>query len=144
METPQTAPPTAPAGAIVRPDEPRHFLVMTRVAGRAVARIGDTVLASSRNALSIEESFGQRHAAPVVYFPPEDVQAALLTPTDATSSCPLKGTAAAYDVETSPRVEGGAWSYHETHDFDRRLTQLESCVAFDRERVTIEIRNDEE
>ena len=142
MDEPQTIAPAVPAGAIVRPDEPRHFMVLEPVEGTVRARVGDTVIASSSRALRVVESFG-REQPPVIYFPPQDVRSELLAPRDETTRCPLKGTAAAFDLDLRPRLADAAWSYQQTRDFDRRLTQLECCVAFDTQRVTVEVTEEQ-
>lgn len=124
-------------GAIARPDEPRHFMVIEPVGGVMTARSGAQLLARSARALRVRE-VGKRIYDPVVYFPPEDVVAAALRPTSGTTTCPLKGNARAFDVLAATVLERAAWSYQETYDFDRRIAQLECCVAFDASRVTVE------
>ncbi|MGH1347055.1 MAG: DUF427 domain-containing protein [Nannocystales bacterium] len=124
-------------GAIVRPDEPRHFMVLEPVEGVVTARVGGRVLARSSAALRVRE-VGKRIYDAVIYFPPQDVEAAALQPTSVVTTCPLKGTAAAFDVAGERVLERAAWSYQKTHDFDGRIAQLESCVAFDASVVTIE------
>lgn len=130
--------PTLVEGAIWRPDEPRHFMVIEPVEGTVTARVGDTVVASSAHAVRVKE-VGLHIYEPVIYFPPQDVRGELLVPVARTTRCPLKGTASYYDIEVQDHVSAGAWSYQQTLGFDRRLTQLESCVAFDRSHVDIEI-----
>lgn len=138
---PHVCPPT-PA-VIRRPDEPRHSMRLEPVAGLVTARVGDTLIATSNRALKVTESFGDRTYEPVIYFPPQDVQADLLAPVEGTTECPLKGTAAYFDIEGPRHVDRGAWSYQRTQDFDRRLTQLECCVAFDRTHVDIDISQEQ-
>ena len=123
--------------AIVRPDEPRHFMVVEPIEGAIIAKIGSTVLARSSRALRVRE-VGRRIYEPVIYFPPEDVEASALKPTDVVTTCPLKGEAVAFDVVADELVERGAWSYQHTFDFDPRIAQLECCVAFDSSRVSVE------
>ncbi len=131
---------TLVTGAIARPEEPRHFMVIERSRGRVRATVGGKVVASSDRALVVKE-VGRAICDPVVYFPPGDVRGELLTPVEGTTACPLKGTASYFDLELGPRIARGAWSYQRTHDFDRRLTELESCVAFDRKHVRIDIED---
>lgn len=117
-------------------------MTIERVVGTAVARIGDTVIASSDRALRVLETAG-RAFGPVIYFPPADVRAQRLRPLEKTTYCPLKGTAAYYDVDLDDGpVAEAAWSYQDTLTFDPRLTQLESCVAFDRKLVAVEVDAD--
>ena len=68
----------------------------------------------------------------------------LLVPIDKTTRCPLKGTASYFDVGGDQPVAEAAWSYQQVLDFDPRLTQLECCVAFYRERVTVEVSDNED
>lgn len=124
-------------GAIARPDEPRHFMVIEPVEGVITARVGTRLLARSSRALRVRE-VGRRIYDPVIYFPPQDVEADALEPTSVSTTCPLKGTAVAFDVAADPVLEVAAWSYQKTYDFDRRIAQLESCVAFDTSVVTVE------
>ncbi len=124
-------------GATARPDEPRHFMVIEPVEGVITARVGAQVLAHSSRALRVRE-VGRRIYDPVVYFPPQDVEATALAPTSVTTACPLKGTAVAFDVVADTVLERAAWSYQTTYDFDRRIAQLECCVAFDTSVVTVE------
>lgn len=127
--------------AIVRPDNPRHYMFVDRVDGAVVARVGARVLARSTRALRVRE-VGARAYPPVLYFPPEDVDAQALVPTNVVTTCPLKGSAAAFDIAGDPVIERGAWSYQHVLDFDRRLTQLECCVAFDASLVTVAVEDD--
>ena len=127
--------------AIVRPDAPWHHMFVERVDGAAVARVGDRVLARSTKALRVRE-IGKRAYAPVLYFPPEDVDSEALVPTNVVTTCPLKGSAAAFDIAGDPVIGRGAWSYQRVLDFDRRLTELECCVAFDASLVEVVVDNE--
>ena len=51
--------------AIVRPDNPRHYMFVDRVDGAVVARVGDRVLARSTRALRVRE-VGARAYPPVL------------------------------------------------------------------------------
>lgn len=128
-------------GRIRRPQRPEHWLVLEPLPGVATAVVGDEVVASSRHALVVRERSG-RGLATVVYFPPEDVRADLLVPTSVFTRCPLKGEARSFDITTEPPIEGGAWSYQQTHAFDPRLVELECRVAFDEQRVRVEVALD--
>ncbi len=127
-----------PVGAIVRPDEPRHFMVIEHAKGTAVARIGERVIAASGHALLVKE-VGRGAYPPVVYFPPGDVHGELLVPVEGTTFCPLKGTASYYDIAGAPPIARAAWSYQQPLTFDPRLSRLECCVAFDPQHVVVEV-----
>ena len=136
--TAKTQPATLVEGAIARPDEPRHFMVIERAPGRATARVGDTVVAASDRALVVKE-VGRGIYDPVIYFPPGDVDGELLAPVEKTTHCPLKGDTRYYDIVGDSPAAEAAWSYRHVLDFDPRLEQLLDCVAFDRAKVTIEL-----
>ncbi len=116
-------------------------MVIEPVVVAVIARCGDRVLARSERALRVRE-VGRQIYDPVIYFPAQDVDATALRPTGIETSCPLKGTAAAFDVATDPVIERGAWSYQQTLDFDPRIAQLKSYVAFDSSRITLELAGD--
>lgn len=61
-------------------------------------------LASSQRALRVLET----SHPPTFYFPPEDVDQSLLTPSAASSFCEFKGRAVYFDLERKRSV---AWSY---------------------------------
>ena len=124
--------------AIHNPAEPRHFMRIVPSATRRQALVDEVTIADSADALVLKE-VGRDIYDPVIYFPPEDVDSGALTPTDVVTRCPLKGEAVAFDITGDPVIERGAWSYQKTLDFDRRLAQLECCVAFDGAAVTLEI-----
>lgn len=65
-------------------------------------------------------------------------------PTNVVTTCPLKGSAAAFDLAGDPAIERGAWSYQRVLSFDRRLAQLECCVAFDASQVEVVVENEGE
>jgi uncharacterized protein (DUF427 family) len=123
---------------IRRPDRPEHSMELELLPGKVSAWVGSTRVASSRRALLVKET-ANTALGPVVYFPPEDVQAELLIPVDKTTSCALKGVASYYDIAASPFVQEGAWQYQSTHSIDPRLAMIECCVAFDLRFVTVEI-----
>lgn len=117
---------------IHRPDEPRHFMAVTPVAGRVRILVGDAVLADSAAAFRLSE-VGHRIYAPVIYFPRAAVRADLL-PSDRTSHCPLKGDCMWYSVDLADGADL-AWSYEAPFDF---AAPIRGLVAFDPVRVTVE------
>ena len=74
---------------IHNPSEPRHFMAVEPVVGRIRLRLGDIVLAESRNALRLME-VGYRVYTPVIYLPRSDVKVALVE-TAKETHCPLEG-----------------------------------------------------
>ena len=62
------------------------------------------------------------------YFPPEDVDAAALLPSDTHSHCPWKGEASYYSVQAGDAVNrDAAWYYPEPKD---AAAQIKGRIAF--------------
>ena len=77
---------------------------------RVRASLDGVVVADSTRALLLLEA---RHL-PVYYFPPQDVRADLLEPTDTSTHCPHKGDASYWSVRVGDRVVRDAvWSYQD-------------------------------
>ena len=90
----------APAPGTALYIEPSPKRVRVEVAGEIVA--------DSRNVTLVSESGLQ----PVYYFPPEDVRAELLEPSDRHTTCPKKGEASYKSIRVGDAlVENGAWYY---------------------------------
>lgn len=126
---------------IHNPAEPRHFMRLRPMTGRARALRDDTVLADASNAVHMIE-VGKDVYAPLVYFPEVAIRARLRRNTKSTH-CPLKGDAAYFDLldETGAvAVENIAWTYPEPFDF---ATDLKGLIAFYPEHVIIETRGSE-
>ena len=112
-----------------------HPITIEPTQGRVVVRVGDTVVASSGSALTLQES-----TYPAVqYIPMADVDQSLLRRTDTASYCPFKGDASYYSVQTP---DGGTvadviWTYEQPH---AAVSEIKDHVAFypDRATVTVE------
>ena len=105
-----------PAGSVMYL-EPTPRRIRVEVAGEVVA--------DSRSAFLLHESGLQ----PVYYFPPEDVRAALLEPSDRHTRCPKKGEASYYTIRVGERVvKNGAWYYPEP--LPAAPPELRGLVAF--------------
>lgn len=130
---------TLASATIHNPDEPRHFMRL-KPAGRHVrVRVGDREVARSDRALRLIEVSKDVYD-PVLYFPAEDVLAALQPIEGKRSHCPLKGYAAYFDLPASgdhPAVAEIAWSYRETLPF---AAEIRDMVAFYGTKVTLEER----
>lgn len=112
-----------------------HPITVSPTQGRVVVRIGDTVVADSRRALTLQES-----TYPAVqYIPAADVDQSLLRPTDTATYCPFKGDASYYSVETpdGTTVADAIWTYEEPY---QAVSEIKGHVAFyaDRADVTVE------
>lgn len=128
---------TLSTSTIHNPDEPRHFM-RVKPAGRHLrVRVGRREIARSDRALRLLE-VGKDMYDPVLYFPAEDVLAALQPVEGKRSHCPLKGYAAYYDLPAGDghaAVAEIAWSYRETLPFAEEIRDM---VAFYGTKVTIE------
>ncbi len=101
----------APVGAFnFDPPPPGWAVYLEPTPKRIRVEVGGEVIADSRRAMLLHES-GQQ---PIYYFPPEDVRADVLEPSDRHTHCPKKGDASYYTIRAgSEVVEAGAWYYPE-------------------------------
>ncbi|MGC9370744.1 MAG: DUF427 domain-containing protein [Paracoccaceae bacterium] len=101
--------------------------------GTWVVRAGGAVLGESRNALELVE--GDR--APVIYFPREDIAMAFLDRSDSASTCPHKGEASYFSIETkSQTLKDAAWSYEDPVDVAARIK--DHIAFYTGDKVTVE------
>ncbi len=99
---------------------------------------GETV-ADSRRAMLLHESGHQ----PIYYFPPEDVRADLLEPSDRHTRCPKKGEASYYTIRVGSNVvDAGAWYYPEP--IAQAPPMLAGLIAFYWNRMDRWLEEDEE
>jgi len=120
----------APAGRAL-------YLEPTPKRVRVVA--GGEVIADSRRAMLLHESGHQ----PVYYFPPSDVRADVLEPSDRHTRCPRKGEASYYTIRAgSETIEAGAWYYPEV--LADAPAQLAGLIAFYFDRMERWLEEDEE
>ncbi len=76
--------------------------------GTWAVRAGGAVIGESKSALELHEG----DLPPVIYFPRRDLAMAFLDPSDHQTTCPHKGTASYYSIETkSQTLKDAAWSY---------------------------------
>lgn len=110
---------------------PNHPITVEASPARVVVRVGDTVVADTRNALTLRES----DYAPVPYIPREDVDMAALERSAHTSYCPFKGDASYFSIPGAG--EGGlnaVWTYEAPYD---AVSQIKDHLAFYPNRVDI-------
>ena len=112
-----------------------HPITIEPTQGRVVVRVGDTVVANSDHALTLQES-----TYPAVqYIPLADVDQGLLRPSDTASYCPFKGDARYYSVETpdGATVTDAIWTYEQPY---AAVSEIKDHVAFygDRASVTVD------
>jgi uncharacterized protein (DUF427 family) len=129
-----------PAGSFnFEPPPPGRAVYLEPTAKRIRVEVGGEIVADSRHAMMLHESGLQ----PVYYFPPGDVRAGLLEPTDKHTHCPKKGDASYYSIRVGDRVvEDGAWYYPDPLPDAPPL--LEGLVAFYFDRVDRWFEEDEE
>jgi uncharacterized protein (DUF427 family) len=90
------------------PPPPGRALYLEPTPKRIRAVVGGEVVVDSRRAMMLHESGHQ----PVYYFPPEDVRADVLEPSDRHTHCPKKGDASYYTIRVGDQVvDAGAWYY---------------------------------
>jgi uncharacterized protein (DUF427 family) len=114
-----------PAGRFnFTPPPPGRTIYLEPTPKRIRVEVGGEVIADSRQALILHESGLQ----PVYYFPPQDVRADVLEPTDRHTHCPKKGDASYYTIRAGGEtVENGAWYYPEPLP---EAPFLEGLIAF--------------
>lgn len=100
--------------------------------GKWVVRAGGAIIGESSNALELHEG----SAAPVIYFPREDIGMALMERTTSVTRCPYKGTASYYSVSTAAGdITDAAWSYEDPKE---GVAQIRDHLAFYTSKVTVE------
>ena len=100
---------------------------------RVVARVADTIIADTRDALTLREA----RYAPVYYFPLSDVVPGTLRPSSTQTYCPYKGDASYYDI-VLPHGEAlldAVWTYRNP---DPAVGTIAGRVAFYTDRVQVE------
>jgi uncharacterized protein (DUF427 family) len=96
-----------------------------------LVRVGDTVIADSRQALTLHEAA----YPPVQYIPRQDVDMRLLRRSDHGSYCPYKGDASYFSIEAlGGKGANAVWSYERPFD---AVAAIAGHVAFYPDRVTI-------
>ncbi len=107
-------------------------ITIEKAQGIWVVRGGGAIVAESNRALKLSED----GHAPVIYFPREDVGMALLDRSETRTTCPHKGEATHYSLQTkSTLVEDVAWSYE---DPIGEVSAIKDHLAFYPERLAIE------
>ena len=108
---------------------PNHPITVQPSPTRVVVRVGDTVVADTRNALILRESDYE----PVPYIPREDVDLSALERTAHTSYCPFKGDASYFSIPgAGERGLNAVWTYEAPYD---AVSQIKDHVAFYPNRV---------
>lgn len=116
-----------------REPTPDHPITIDPEPARVIVRVGDTVVADSTATLRMHEA----RYAPVHYVPLEDVDQALLAPSETTSYCPYKGDAGYYSLSTpGGDVQDALWFYESPYP---AVDQIVGHVAFYTDRVNLSV-----
>lgn len=92
--------------------------------GKWSVRAGGAVLVESANALELSEG----NLPAVIYFPREDIAMPFLEPTESRTTCPHKGEANYFSIETkSETIPDAAWSYE---DPKPEMARIKGYIAF--------------
>ena len=106
-----------------------HPITIEPTQGRVVVRVGDTVVANSDHALTLQES-----TYPAVqYIPLDDVDQKLLRRTETASYCPFKGDAGYFSIPVGGECSrDAAWTYREPFG---AVSEIAGHLAFYPDRV---------
>jgi len=109
-----------------------HPITIAPNPARVIVRVGQRVVADTRNALTLREA-----SYPAVqYIPREDADSALLRRSDHASYCPYKGEASYFDLEPlGQRGANAIWTYEAPNP---AVASIAGHLAFYADRVTIE------
>lgn len=106
-------------------------ITISAIDGPVTVVAGGTTLGSSTRALLMREG----SAPPVTYVPRADIDMSLLSRTERTSSCPWKGEASYFTIQTAAGpLANAVWSY-ETPLPD--MAAIAGHLAFYPDRVTV-------
>lgn len=111
---------------------PDHRILVEPYPGTVTVRFGDTVVASSKQALELREA----SYPPVLYLPLQDIYLEHFEKSATTTHCPFKGDATYWSV----RAQGEAaddvlWVYEEPYD---EMTAIAGHGAFYPDKVRID------
>jgi len=112
---------------------PDHPITITPTSQVVTVRAGDTVIARTEHALTLQEA-----SYPAVqYIPLEDVDQALLRKTESTTHCPYKGDASYYTITLKDGdLVDAVWTYEQASP---AVKEIRDHVAFYTDRVDVEV-----
>ena len=111
-----------------------HPISIARDTIRVAARVGDTIVADTSEALTLREAGYE----PVYYIPLSDVLPGTLRASTLNTYCPYKGDASYYDVvlHDGRELQDAVWTYHSPYP---AVDAIAGHVAFYPDRVQIEV-----
>ena len=129
--------PTTTTTKTIKIPGPDHPITIERNPKRLVVSIGGTIVADSRNALTLHE----KGYPAVQYIPREDVDMTLLERSDHTTYCPYKGECSYFSIPLcGKRGINAVWSYENPYD---AVAPIKNHLAFYSDRVNaLELRPD--
>jgi uncharacterized protein (DUF427 family) len=112
---------------------PDHPITITPTGERVTVRVGERIIADTKNALTLQEA-----SYPAVHYVPlADVDPDVLRPSDHETYCPFKGEASYYGVATDDKeLTDVIWTYREPYD---AVAEIKDHVAFYANRVDITV-----
>lgn len=106
-----------------------HPITIERNAKRIVIRVAGTVIADTKNALTLREA----NYPPVQYIPRSDVMMSMLERTEHATYCPYKGECSYYSIPAGgERSVNAVWTYEKPYD---AVAEIAGYVAFYPNRV---------
>ncbi|TDW15967.1 uncharacterized protein (DUF427 family) [Kribbella kalugense] len=112
---------------------PDHPITVEKNPDRVVVKVGDKVIADTRDALSLQEA----NYPAAQYIPRKDVDLTQLERTSHETYCPYKGDAAYYSVlPAGADGVNAVWTYEQPYD---AVADIREHVAFYPDKVSIEI-----
>jgi uncharacterized protein (DUF427 family) len=113
----------------VKTPGPDHPITIDRNPNRIVVKVGDRIIADTRDALTLREA----SYPPVQYIPRKDADMSLLERTDHTTYCPYKGDCAYFSIPAGgQRTANAVWTYESPH---RAVAEIAGHLAFYPDRV---------
>jgi uncharacterized protein (DUF427 family) len=113
----------------VKTPGPDHPITIDRNPNRIVVKVGDRVIADTRDALTLREA----SYPPVQYIPRKDADMSLLERSDHTTYCPYKGDCAYFSIPAGgQRTANAVWTYESPHP---AVAEIAGYLAFYPDRV---------
>ncbi|MFJ4655790.1 DUF427 domain-containing protein [Nocardia sp. NPDC088792] len=110
---------------------PDHPITVEKTGRRVVVRVGETVLADTTGALTLQEA----NYPAVQYVPLADIDSKVLTASTTQTYCPYKGDASYYTISLPDgELTDAVWFYPEPYD---SVADIAGHAAFYTDRVDV-------